>query len=373
MKILQIGKYYKPEIGGIEKVCADIAENTSGEEYRVDVLCHHTKNENSIEQYENYTVYKLGIIKVIASTPIISIKGLLLLLKVIKNYDYIHLHLPNPLLATLVLPLLKNKKLVLHWHSDIVKQKILSVLYGPFQWILLRKATLIIATSEKYKNESPVLNAFREKTIAIPLAINPEDIHIDENYANLLKQNYPNKKIIFTIGRLVSYKGFDILIKAAEKVDSQGVILIAGKGPLKDNLESLIVKHGLQDKVKLIGYVTDAQLGALFRECYMFCLPSISKAEAFGIVQIEAMMYGKPVICTDIYGSGVPWVNLDKLSGFVVPVKNEEALAEKINILIHESTVYNLYSINARIRALDLFHMDAFNRSMKDMYKSIKR
>ncbi|WP_392389176.1 glycosyltransferase, partial [Elizabethkingia miricola] len=132
---------------------------------------------------------------------------------------------------------------------------------------------------------------------------------------------------MFSLGRLVEYKGYEYLIRAAQHLDENYQIIIGGKGPLMNSLTELIAELGVQEKVTLLGFVEDDNIPDYFEACDMFCLSSIWKTEAFAIVQIEAMSCGKPVISAHIPGSGVSWVNKDGVSGLVVESENEMALA----------------------------------------------
>ena len=269
------------------------------------------------------------------------------------NYDIVHVHHPDPMAAvTLWLSGYKGK-VVLHWHSDILKQRILLKLYRPLQDWLLRRADLIIGTSPVYLKESPFLKHVQDKTICLPIGVSA--IVPDEAAVEKLGQRYGGKKIVFSLGRLVPYKGFTHLIDAARYLSNDYVVLIGGTGTLRKKLEKKIRRLGLENKVMLLGRIPKNELPAYFGASKVFCLPSVQKTEAFGIVQIEAMSCGKPVVATRIPHSGVAWVNQHGVSGLNVTPGNARELAQAIQHIADDDAVYEQYAVSAKNRYHDLF------------------
>ena len=187
-----------------------------------------------------------------------------------------------------------------------------------------------------------------------------------------LNYEYSNKKIILSVGRLVEYKGFTYLIKAAKFLPDNYIIYIAGSGILAGTLQKEIFKNDLENKVKLLGTVTDDDLVTYYKSCNVFVLPSISRAEAFGIVMIEAMSFSKPIIATNIPSSGVNWVNEHNVTGINVAIKNEKELAEAILKITTDPDLYQKFSQNAYIKANTFFSIDIVARQIKDLYLKIK-
>ena len=367
MKILHIGKFYPPYFGGIEKVSFDLVEGINDSENTVDVLCsNHEKNGHHFSD-ETYQIYRVKTIGILAATPI-SI-GFASLLKRIQNeYDIIHVHLPNPL-ANLAVFLTRPKcKIILHWHSDIVKQKILLKLYSPLQNWLLKRADKIVATSPNYINGSKYLQKFIAKTNFIPLGIDVSELKVQSSVVARIHEEYEGKKIVFSLGRLIYYKGFEYLIEAAKLLDSETVILIGGVGKLQVQLQQLIIVNKLQDRVKLLGKIPFKELGAYYKACDLYCMPSIEKSEAFGVVQIEAMAFGKPIVSTNILGSGVPWVNKDGYSGKVVEPKNSKELASAIKFVLSDKEQYAMYSRNSLKRYNEYFTKVKMVERFKEFY-----
>jgi glycosyltransferase involved in cell wall biosynthesis len=371
MKILQLGRFYPPSTGGIETVMYDITEMLNKErDIKCDVLCS-SKDYNYLEEKSNYTIYRTKTFGIYFSTSITP-QMIFKLRNIVSQYDIIHVHLPDPM-ANIVLMLtnLENKKIVLHWHSDIIKQKYLLKLYEPLQNWMMKKADKIIATTPKYIEESKYLQKYKDKCISIPIGIDENKLKANINIVNNIKKIYNNKKIIFSLGRLVYYKGFEYLIKSAKYLNNEYVILIGGSGPLKEELNNLIKSHSLENKVILLGRIEDNELGSYYEACDLYCLPSIVKSEAFGIVQIEAMSFGKPIVATKINGSGVDWVNKDDVSGINVEPKDPEALAEAFRRIFNNKDDYERYSINAKKRFNSLFKREKMNDRLIQLYKEL--
>jgi rhamnosyl/mannosyltransferase len=242
-------------------------------------------------------------------------------------------------------------------------------LYQPLQSWLIRRAEVIVGTTPPYLKASPFLQKAQQKTVAIPIGI-PKPIPQREQAAEI-KTKYKGKKIIFALGRLVKYKGFDYLIKAAYQLGEEYIVLIGGKGPLHEELQTLIETKGIGDRVKLMGFVKDEELPAYYEACDLFCLSSIWKTEAFAIAQVEAMSFGKPVVATHIAGSGVDWVNDDGVSGLNVAPKDSDALADAISRILTDETLYARLSDGARQRYETMFTQEEMVERCLQLYKKI--
>lgn len=186
-----------------------------------------------------------------------------------------------------------------------------------------------------------------------------------------IRKQYKGKRIIFALGRLIAYKGFRFLIEAARYLDDGYVVLIGGTGPLYNKLLKQINEENLQGKVCLLGYVTDDEVAQYYGACDVFCLSSVWKTEAFGLVQIEAMSCGKPVVATNIEGSGVPWVNRNGYSGLNVEPENPEALAKAIMKITSSEEAYRTYSRQARAHYNKMFVKERMLAGYEQVYASL--
>lgn len=369
MKILQVGKFY-PIRGGVEKVMYDLTLGLSQRGVACDMLCATTEDHEG-GTIELNTFAKLFVIPTKLSLAATKLAPGMIsrLRKIAKKYDIIHVHHPDPM-ASLALFLSGYKgKVVLHWHSDILKQKTLLRLYSPLQSWLIKRADVIVGTTPVYVEQSPFLQKYQHKIDYIPIGIPP--IQSDSTNVNRIKERYAGKKIVFSLGRLVEYKGFEYLIKAANYLSDDYVVLIGGKGPLHDDLTQLIQDHNLTQKVELLGFLSDEEVPDYFKASDLFCMSSILKTEAFGIVQLEAMASGKPIVSTNIPNSGVSWVNQNEISGLTVPIEDASAIANAIQLILSNDEYYERLSLGSLNRYQSLFTLDNMVDKSLQIYNQI--
>ena len=317
IKILQLGKFY-PIRGGVEKVMWDLTCSLSARGVHCDMLCAGFE-----PQVISFGSGRCIVVKALTkkAATMISPAMVLYLRRHAGEYDLIHVHHPDPM-ACLALCLSGYKgRVFVHWHSDIIKQKGLLKFYLPLQKWLLKRAERIIGTTPTYVRESPFLQNFQDKVCHLPIGI-------EDNIRVIPPATQPRAVQIFSLGRLVEYKGYKYLVEAARFLPENYVIEIGGEGPLKEELQAQIDAAGVN--VKLLGRISDEQMREKMNSCDVFVLPSIMKTEAFGIVQIEAMSCSKPVVATTIPGSGTAWVNEHGVSGLNVPPADPQALADAI-------------------------------------------
>lgn len=367
MKILQLGKFY-PIRGGVEKVMWDLTNGLSASGVQCDMLCAALPGEIP----EGGTIVLNSCGRVICVPAACKLAATMLSPAMVRwlrshraDYDIVHVHHPDPM-ACLALRLSGFRgKVVLHWHSDILKQKALLRLYKPLQSWLIRRADLIVGTTPVYVAKSPFLTKVQDKVRCLPIGILPVAEGAEP------KGGEDNEVTVFSLGRLVGYKGFEHLIDAALFLPSNYKVAIAGDGPLRDSLQARIDAAGLGDRVCLLGRISDEQKTEWYRKCDIFCLSSIWKTEAFAIVQIEAMSCGKPVVATHIPGSGVSWVNEHGVSGLNVPVCNPQALARAILAVTSDLETYSRYCAAARIRFESLFTLERIISGCISLYEDL--
>ncbi len=347
-RILHIGKFFPPYAGGIENFLADLmpAQTERGDTIAAIVHDHQPQLANffkpvQMEQQNNQTIYRVPSYGRLLYAPI-SPQFPFWLNRVLYEFrpQLLHLHLPNTsAFFILVLARAKNIPWVVHWHSDVIstlntKLSIAYHAYRPYEQHLLADAHTIIATSPPYLASSTALEPWQDKCKVIPLGIAktrlPEPTIATKNWAE--QQWDKHKARILTVGRLTYYKGHEVLIRAAGQLENVQVFIV-GQGELYYSLKKLIKELNLSHKIKMLGYCSDAELTALFATCDCFCLPSLERTEAFGVVLLEAMRYSKPIIATTISGSGVSWVIKD--TGLLVPPQNSSALTKALQQIIN--------------------------------------
>lgn len=363
MRILQLGKFY-PIRGGVEKVMWDLTRGLGAAGVDCDMLCASFEPQ-TIELNAHARCICLKAWKKVAATMICpSMPGWLR--RHAREYDIVHVHHPDPM-ACLALRLSGFKgKVILHWHSDILKQKGLLTLYKPLQGWLIRRADRIVGTTPVYVAQSAALKDVQNKVTWLPIGI-------EDNIADpALRKENDGRITVFSLGRLVEYKGFRYLVDAARYLPGNCRIVIGGTGPLEADLRMRIAElpEGCAS-VELAGYLSDEDVRRWYNECDLFCLSSIMKTEAFAIVQIEAMSCGKPVVATHIPGSGVDWVNSDGESGLNVSPCDPAALAEAI-LKISAGTSLQEYGRRARTRYEAMFTYDVMVDRCRRIYDEVE-
>ncbi|MEM0333734.1 MAG: glycosyltransferase [Candidatus Aenigmatarchaeota archaeon] len=213
------------------------------------------------------------------------------------------------------------------------------------------------------------------KTKVLPLPFDEEELkkHIpDPNFESYLLSLAKNRKIVLYVGRLVYYKGIEVLISAVPFLPENIIIFIVGDGPLKNPLKKKIKKLKLKDRVFLLGKLSNSKLASCYRICNIFCLPSLYKTEAFGLVQLEAMSFGKPIVSTKLPASGVCEVNIDGETGLCVEPGKPEQLAKAILEILENETLYLKMSQNAQKR-VKLFHKKNIVSKLISFYYDLVR
>lgn len=321
MRILHIGKYYPPAKGGMERFLGDLvpAQRRAGDD--VSVLVHASPGQAPAE--EPGWLMRCPVWLKLIFAPI-SPRFPFWLRRAVRSCKphVIHIHMPNPsAFWALLLPSARAVPWVVHWHSDIELSnrgvRLAYPYYRLFERALLERAECIIATSQQYLDASAPLRPWRHKCQVIPLGVDPA--RLPEIRPADAKHLWATDKLrVLAAGRLTYYKGFETLLKALVD-DPDKELIIVGEGEERPRLEKLIRDSRARPDVRLLGEVDDETLARLMASCDVFCLPSRERTEAFGIVLMEAMRYAKPLVVSDLPGSGVTWVARNGQNAVVVP------------------------------------------------------
>ena len=368
IKILQISKFFYPHFGGMEKVVRDINVGLK-ENVKMKVLTCQVKGKGNKEIVDGIEVFRAGSIGTYFSVPI-SFTFPFLLKRLSKDRDILHFHLPFPLAVMSYLLVRPKGKIVVWWHSDILKPKNLYKLYKPFLRRFLNKVDKIIVATPFHIKNSDILNDFKNKCEVIPYGIDIERFNFTDKINDKvikIRRKYGQKIILF-IGRLIYYKGLEYLIQTMKSVDAK--LLIIGEGYLKENLQKLVGKLKIENKVFFLGRVDDNDIVAYYHACDIFVLPSIEKTEAFGLVQLEAMACGKPIVNTNL-PTGVPYVSQNELTGLTVPPKDAEALSSAINSLLNDKILRKKYGENGKRRVEKEFTKKIMIEKVFNVYKQL--
>jgi len=353
IKVLQVNKMYYPVTGGVERVVQQIAEGLN-DRTDMKVLVCQKKGRGMVENVNGVEVHKASSLGVAFSTPI-SFSFFRQLRVLRKDRDILHIHMPFPL-ADVALWLYGFKgKIALWWHADIVKQKKLLLLYKPFMTWLLRRADCIMTATQGHIDDSSFLQPYQDKCVIIPFGVDKALFEKSDQLTAKPRKNGEPLRFLF-VGRLIYYKGCEYLLEAMAKVEG-ATLTIIGEGPLEQSLREQARRLRIDRRVEFRGSVDDNALAQAFADCDVFVLPSIAKTEAFALVQIEAMAYGKPVINTSL-PSGVPHVSPDDITGLTVPPEDSDALATAMQKLVDDADLRERFGKAAYARAREEYPMD---------------
>jgi len=371
-KIVHVYKdYYPPVAGGIEKNINCLCRHLHRDGYHVEVLIANRSRKDETQNIDGIPIIKAGQWGRIMSAPITP--GFAHWLKKVQG-DIYHFHHPNPTAELAWLQAGCPGKAVVTYHSDIVRQSLILPLYKPFLYQFLRKVKTIIATSPNYIESSPILQDFRDKTVVNPLGIEPENYLLPSEYeikVHEIREKHPAKLRILFVGRLRYYKGLSVLLEAMKGLPDAHLTIV-GTAP-KTGGEKIyfdkVNELGISKQILFTGELSDSELLQQYYACDVFCLPSIQRSEAFGLVQLEAHCCGKPVISTNL-DTGVPYVNQNGKTGLIVSPNNPGELREALQKLMINPDLRNSMGSFARKRVLQDFTAQRMYLKTLEIYQS---
>lgn len=372
MRILQLGRFWKL-IGGVQMHAQALCKTLAVQGVEVVNLVAAPTLKSTDQLVDGYRMVEtacLGVYFSTAISPAMVLQARRLHQQ--KPFDIIHLHFPDPMshLVSMCMPVSIPR--VITWHSDIVKQINLLKLYRPFhRREIMRAQALIAPTAAHYNSSSQIPADFpAERRHIIPFGMNYNGLHITPRIAERavqIRDNAQGKLLVFALGRHVSYKGFHVLIEAMQHTNAY--LILGGDGPLTSELMQQVRALGLTAKVQFTGRISDEDLPAYYHACDVFCLPSVTTAEAFGLVQLEAMACGKPVICTQL-NNGVNAVNSNGVTGMTVPTNDAPALAHAIDTLT-DMALRTQLGQQAKAHALGNYSLQAMGVQHLGLYQAL--
>jgi glycosyltransferase involved in cell wall biosynthesis len=349
MRVLHVGKFYPPHRGGMESHVETLARELSAD-VDVQVLVSSDGRQTIRETLDGIPVTRIGTVASFASASINP--GMARAIRE-ANADVVHFHHPNPTGVLSYLASGRRGPLVVTYHSDIIRQRMLGAAFGPVLHRFLRGAHAILASSPDYAASSPILRNHAERVRIVPFGIRAEEFQTADADAVADIRARHGPRLVVGAGRLVYYKGFDYLVRSMQAVDGRLVIL--GDGPLMQALQSLASEAGVADRVSFPGPVP--ALAPWYHAADVFALPAVARSEAFGLVQLEAMAAGTPVVNTRL-DSGVPFVSRDGETGITVPPADTEALAAALNRLLDDDALRRRLGDAARERVRREFSLE---------------
>ncbi|QQN61302.1 glycosyltransferase [Bradyrhizobium diazoefficiens] len=362
--VLHIFKIYYPDLfGGTLTVIRDICASLKDAFASAVLVCSQSaeRREIVVNDIPVERVRSFGNVLSLPAAPAYPWR----LWQTIAKHDLLALHAPFPL-ADLVFALGFGRKrpLVVHWHADIVSHAGLRWFIEPLMRRTLGQAKAIIVSDRVLVDETPLLREFEDKCHVVPFGIDTNLYDwpkIEPHHVN------DRGRLVLACGRLVPYKGFDVLIRAA--VDRPFEVWIIGEGAERPRLEQLIAELGLGERVRLLGSVNDCERIKLMCLADVFVMPSVTNAETFGLVQLEAMAAGRPVVNTAL-DTAVPRVARHGMEAITVPPGDAEALGEAIDALISDPERRRRMGLSARARAVSRYSATAFKAGMESVYRA---
>jgi rhamnosyl/mannosyltransferase len=362
LSVLHLGKYYPPARGGMESHLEVLSNELKGL-INLNLIVSNDTRRTIRESVDEVSITRVGEMLKLQSAPICP--ALIQELRKAKA-DIVHLHWPNPMAVLAYLMSGLKSKLILTYHSDVVRQRKLAVAFQPVLRHALDKASAIIATSPNYIETSDVLWPYREKCRVIPFGVPTEHFEYRDATAIERIRAEHGEQIILGVGRMVYYKGFEHLVRAMAL--AKGKLLLIGTGPQRSLLDGLCAELKLRDRIIFLNEVEDVR--PYYHAADIFVLPSVMRSEAFGIVQLEAMTCGKPIINTEL-DSGVNFVSPNGVSGLTVPPADHRALANAINYLMDRPYLRTKLGIGGRHRVAREFTVKGMVNQTLDLYEEV--
>jgi len=367
MRILHIYKdYYPPIVGGMEMSMALLCREMRARAEIEALVCSRSVRSR-VRTVDNVRVREVGELGRALSAPLAPLFPLFLRR---ARYDILHFHLPNPTAVMSYLLARPPGRVVVHYHSDIVRQAFALRLYAPFLRKLLKLAQTIIVTSPNYLDTSDHLRPFRDKCRVIPLGIDLSELElrgVEKDGVQALREKYGGPFVLF-VGVLRYYKGVQYLIEAMHQVDCQ--LVVVGDGPERPGLERMAEAAGLDHKVHFAGQIAQRELVKHFHACEMFVFPGSHRSEAYGLSLVQALACGKPAVSTRL-GTGTSFVNIDGETGLVVEPRDPAALANAINNLLNDAPLCRRFGAQASERARTLFSKEKMVSDMWALYQEL--
>lgn len=374
LRVLHLGRFYDERaFGGTERHVAELLK----------ALVPHVEADNLVAArgmrgdcfaVDGYWVHRAPSLGVLASTAIApAMIAWARRLHAAHPYDIVHLHFPDPLAQLVAQCLPRSVRRVVSWHSDIIRQRRLLVLYRPLLDHFLRDVDAVVAATPAHFSSSRQLDAVAaSRRYVIPYGLDYARFDTPAVLARareLRNATAGSSPLIFAVGRHVYYKGFAHLIRAVQQLPDVQLV-IGGSGPLSRTLQELAQSAGIAGRILFTGRLDEETLAAWHQACDVFCLPSTERSEAFGLVQLEAMACGKPVVCTRL-GNGVNAVCLDGITGLAAEPENAASLAACLGRIIADQKLRARFGAAGRQRAREVFSTTRMAEETLALYRQL--
>ena len=365
--------------GGTEIAAYNLAVQMAKRGNDIDVFTTSINSKSSTEIYPHMRVHRHA-----TSFKIASANASIKLIYNPLNYDLdiVHAHSPIPYSDLPALMYAKRKKVpfLLTYQFDgqetggsIMRNTGVSIYNKIFINRVLDSAEVIIATTQSYAEESPFLKRYLDKIVVIPNGINIEEVTTTlTKEESRIKLDLPLKtKIILFFGSLVQYKGPDVLLKAFRVIKKEfpGVILIfAGRGQMLTELQDMVKKFDIEDDVVFLGFVEEDKKSLYYKSSDIFCLPSTNMAESFGIVNLEAMASGVPIVGSNL--GGIPDIVKEGENGLLAKPCDHQSLAHTLLTLLKDDELRLKMGDNGMKMVKD-YSWDKIAKETENLYRDI--
>jgi glycosyltransferase involved in cell wall biosynthesis len=370
LRILHAYKIYKPDTeGGIPAVISNLA-HASDENISHSILTARGFGFARRFNFDDIPVEAVASLGTFFSTPFAP-NYIPTFVKRARSADIVIHHAPLPLNdMAILLGLPGDVALIVYWHADIVDYKLLKRLVSPFIRRVLARADRIVVSGQPMIDNSEFLRPHADKCSILPYGMDLDYWRTPQIDCQIAAEDVQRRRRIVALGRLVGYKGYDVLIRAMQTVD--GYATIIGEGPLLLELQQLATKLGVSDRIHFAGRQTRSEIKQIFDSAQVFAFPSVTVAEAFGIAQVEAMAAGLPIVNTDL-ATTVPLVARHGLEALTVPPNDPQALSQALNRILDEPELAKKLGAAGRARALDEFDQAVFRARMTETYKAVAK
>jgi glycosyltransferase involved in cell wall biosynthesis len=381
MRIAQVVCRFKPYKGGISNVAYEYAQGLAELGHQVTVFTPLYDKQDNENQFDKFAVKRLRPIFKFGNSGFLP-----QLYQELKGFDIVNLHYPFFGGAEAVW-LLKNKlgkkiKFVVNYQMDVVgsgwKKCIFDFHTRFIMPRIIASADKVIISSFDYAKNSNVnklLAKYPEKFVAIPPGVDLARFYPQPKDLDLMKKFglKPEDKILLFVGALDRahyFKGIHFLIDSYKAINLENLkIMIVGEGDLKPEYQKHVFDQGLIDRILFTGSAAEKDLVKYYNLADAIILPSLDKSEAFGIVLIEAMACGKPVITANL--AGVRSVYENSVSGFSFEVLDQHDLVQKIEKLFKNDELRTQMGLAAKERAEKMYSQDVLIKQLEKMYEEI--
>ena len=339
MRILHLSKFYPPDPGGLEHIVASLAEGAVQAGHEVRVVCASGARWKGLAAREPASSVRAGVTVDRVATPWVVWSQ-----PVAPGYlraarwkaDVVYLHRPHPL-ADLAAVLVRPRRLIVFHHSDVQRQRVIRVLYSPLAHAVARRAyAAVVGAQANLQYAEDLGPAGRAKARVIPFGVDEGRFSPRAAGERPAAFGTGDHVVGLFVGRLVSYKGLDVLLRAVTGTKLR--LVIVGEGPLRAQLEGDVERLGLTGQVRMVAGVSERELPSYYQAADYLLLPSTTPAEMFGVTMLEAMACGKPVISSSV-ASGMREVNLHDVTGFQVPPADDGALRAAMLEMVGDETL----------------------------------